>query len=127
LDHGTHAITGEDGKVHLWPFMVMELVAGRSLRATLEGGRLSPAETVRLCREMLRALSAAHAVGVIHRDLKPDNVMLTSHGHLKIMDFGIARSRDARSMTESGTAMGTPLYMSPEHLNAKTVSPASDV
>lgn len=113
-----------------WPFMVMEKVDGRDLRAYLEDGSIQSVPLVTVLDwilETLHALKTAHAVGVIHRDLKPDNIMITRSGHAKVMDFGIARQVDAKTLTKTGTAMGTPAYMSPEHLNAKDISPAADI
>lgn len=112
------------------PFIVMELVSGSTLRQRLDanGGSLSCADAVNCTRELLVALRSAHRAGVIHRDLKPDNVMITSIGRIKIMDFGVSRVCDAEmSLTQTGMALGTPRYMSPEHIQAKTVTSASDI
>ena len=118
------------GSSKSWPFMVMEKVEGSELRTLIEDGSLAEAPlslVVGLAMEVLGALKAAHVHQVIHRDLKPDNIMITSRGHVKVMDFGIARKIDAHTLTRTGTAMGTPQYMSPEHLNAKQAGPPADI
>jgi eukaryotic-like serine/threonine-protein kinase len=99
-------------------YFTMELVEGRSLSAVLEGGPLPIAGVVRVGREMAEALAAAHAVGVVHRDLKPDNVLVALDGHAVLTDFGIARGLElpASEATLAGSWVGTPLYMAPELL-----------
>ena len=72
-------------------------------------------------------LRVAHARNIIHRDVKPENVMVLPNGRTKVMDFGIARQTDRKTLTGSQTSLGTPAYMSPEHVNARRVTPASDV
>jgi hypothetical protein len=105
------------------PYMVMEMVSGEELGSIIDkraaSGRppdLSLANKV--AESVLAGLSAAHAVGVIHRDMKPSNVMITEHGDIKIMDFGIARLSAERTLTAAGALMGTPVYMAPEQINA---------
>jgi serine/threonine-protein kinase len=113
-----------------WPFMVMELVRGGELREHMQrapGSQLPLAQALAWMLEALMALRVAHAAGIIHRDLKPENIMITDRGHVKIMDFGMARQQQVSGLTASDTAIGTPLYMAPENLNAKTVSAASDI
>lgn len=110
--------------------MVMERVQGEELRRWIADGRtraMAPRQIVDLAVAMLRALDTAHVRGVIHRDLKPENVMITKGGKPKIMDFGLARQVDRKSITTSDVMMGTPVYMSPEHTNAKRVTVASDI
>lgn len=110
-----------------WPFMVSELLSGQDLRHVLNAGRPEWTQAVAWLQEALDALQSAHDHGVIHRDLKPENLMITSRNHVKIMDFGIARVLDQKSLTATASIIGTPHYMSPEHLSAKSVVPASDV
>jgi eukaryotic-like serine/threonine-protein kinase len=105
----------EDGLV----FLVMELLDGESLegRATRLGGKLPLDEVLAAAEQVLDVLAVAHDCGVVHRDLKPDNVFLTRHGQIKLLDFGIARLRElsaSTGATHSGTAMGTPSFMPPE-------------
>ena len=105
----------EDGSA----FLVMELLDGETLedRRIRCGGRLDEDEVLWLADQMLDVLAAAHAKGIIHRDIKPENVFLTRTGQVKVLDFGIARLREATSKstaTVSGATMGTPAFMSPE-------------
>jgi eukaryotic-like serine/threonine-protein kinase len=111
-------VEGPDGA----PVLVMDLLEGESLGDRLEREkRLDLGEALRIARAILEALEAAHAAGVVHRDLKPDNVFLTKHG-LKVLDFGIAKltanegpgRATTNMLTESGAVMGTPSYMAPE-------------
>jgi len=107
----------EDGSIYL----VMELLDGESLEARRErmGGRLDADEVLSIADQVLDVLAAAHDKGIVHRDIKPDNVFLTRDGVVKVLDFGIARLRElsstASSATQTGTTMGTPAYMAPEH------------
>lgn len=111
--------TAEDGSV----FLVMELLEGQTLEDRARsriGGRLDPSEVALIADKLLDVLVAAHAKGIVHRDMKPENVFLTHRGDVKILDFGIARMHDAASpatigrMTEVGHIMGTPSFMPPE-------------
>jgi serine/threonine protein kinase len=100
-------------------FLVTELLDGETLedRRNRFGGRLPEDEVLSVADQLLDVLAAAHAKGVIHPDLKPENVFLTRSGNVKILDFGIARLRElstATSATRSGVSMGTPSYMAPE-------------
>jgi len=100
------------------PFLVMELLEGTSVadRADAQGGRLPPKEALFVGQELLAVLEAAHAHGIVHRDIKPDNLFWTNEGRIKVLDFGIARLReDAPSKrTRTGMVFGTPGYMAPE-------------
>ena len=100
-------------------FLVMDLLEGEdleSIRLAQPRGRLATGATIAMASQLLDVLSAAHEVGVVHRDLKPDNVFLSTTGVVKVLDFGIARARFAADgqLTESGLTMGTPAYMPPE-------------
>ena len=109
------------------PFIAMELVAGGSLSERMEReGRLSWQEASRLVVRLARALDYAHREGVVHRDVKPANVLLTTEGVPKIADFGIAKMQDAH-LTQTGAVIGTPYYMSPEQLEADEVDCRSDL
>src|SRR5262245_1750832 len=113
-------------------FLVMELVTGPSLDAKLKRGALPEKEVVRLGAQIVRALVAAHEQGVIHRDLKPQNVRLTPDGLVKVLDFGLARiapvlDEGETTDTASGIAAGTPPYMSPEQLLGREVDARTDV
>ena len=118
--------------------IVMEHVAGQTLESRLVEGALAPAEAIQIAVEMAEALTEAHAHRILHRDLKPANLMLTGQGHVKVMDFGLAkRMRDpgvsegeestAGNLTRTGTLLGTPAYMSPEQVRGESVDARSDI
>jgi serine/threonine protein kinase/tetratricopeptide (TPR) repeat protein len=111
-------------------FITMDYIDGRDLKALLrEKGKLPPAEAVGIIEQICRALEVAHMEGVIHRDLKPQNVMIDAQGKASVMDFGIARSMEIGSggMTQTGTLVGTPEYMSPEQAKGLKVDARSDL
>lgn len=112
------------------PFMVMEFVEGERLSAILGRGKVAPERALELVAQLLLALQHAHAQGVVHRDVKPDNAILTNTG-LKLLDFGLAKLRDAPAgetpLTREGMVFGTPRYMSPEQVTAETVDARSDL
>ena len=115
-------------------FVTFELLAGRDLDAVLdEAGRLSPAFTVSVMRQVLLALQTTHREGLLHRDLKPQNIRVIRHHDattsVKLMDFGIARGSDSGhpSITKTGVLIGTPRYMSPEQLRGNPLGPSSDI
>ena len=108
-------------------YIAMEYVAGRSLKAIVrEGGALDPAQAIDIVVQILRAARFAHKRGVIHRDLKPHNVILDEEGRARVTDFGIARA-GASDMTLTGSIMGTAQYLSPEQAQGYAVSAASDL
>jgi tetratricopeptide (TPR) repeat protein/predicted Ser/Thr protein kinase len=109
-------------------FITMEFVEGQDLRALIhEHKKFSAAEAVEITQQICRALEAAHAVGVIHRDLKPQNVMRDSSGRILVMDFGLARTLEGDGMTQTGALVGTMEYMSPEQALAKNLDQRSDL
>jgi serine/threonine-protein kinase len=120
LDHpGTVVVLDDDVTDDGAVFLVMELLEGETLAARIHraGGRLPLGEVLAVADHVLDVLTVAHARGIVHRDLKPENVFLTSDGRIKVLDFGIARLREATSAstaTRSGATMGTPAYMPPE-------------
>jgi serine/threonine protein kinase/Tol biopolymer transport system component len=118
------------------PFLVSELLEGETLRGRLERGPLSPRKAVDAALQMAQGLAAAHEKGVVHRDLKPDNIFLTRDGRLKILDFGIAKLTGAAgsdgptfqmTATEPGMVLGTVGYMSPEQVRGEPVDHRSDL
>jgi tetratricopeptide (TPR) repeat protein/predicted Ser/Thr protein kinase len=108
-------------------FITMEYIDGRDLSSLLDERKLTPEETVKILRQVCDALEAAHAEGVIHRDLKPQNIMIESGVRVVVMDFGLARSMEATGLTQAGAVMGTPAYMSPEQAKGMPVDARSDV
>jgi serine/threonine-protein kinase len=108
------------------PYVVMELLRGQTLSQRLRLGPLAPPEGLRVCAEVAAALAAAHAAGLVHRDVKPSNVMLTDTG-AKVFDFGIAAAIGSGELDGNGELLGTPAYLAPERLTAGEVVPASDV
>jgi serine/threonine protein kinase/tetratricopeptide (TPR) repeat protein len=116
------------GQAKGFKFITMEFVEGRDLRVVIrEKGKLSPEETVRVISQVCRALESAHAAGVVHRDLKPQNIMLDAKDRVYVMDFGIAHSLETPGMTQTGALLGTPEYMSPEQAKGLKVDPRSDL
>ncbi len=117
--------TGEDEGA---PFIVMELLSGRTLRDEMDDGPLTPAEARSVGQQVLAGLSAAHEAGIIHRDVKPANVLDDHAGHWKLTDFGIAKSVEAATdLTSTGLVAGTPSYLAPERLDGRAATPASDL
>src|SRR5690348_5957763 len=109
------------------PYLVMELVAGASLEDVLAGGPLDAARTMDIVAQAAAGLEAAHAAGMIHRDVKPGNLLLTQSGTIKITDFGIAHTVGSASVTASGELVGTPGYLAPERAVGDGAGPASDL
>ena len=117
--------TGSDGGT---PFLVMERLPGTTLADRLASGPLALPEARRLTLEVLAALGAAHRAGIVHRDVKPANVLLDEHGHAKVADFGIAKSLDVDiDLTSTGQVVGTPAYVAPERLAGERATPAADL
>ncbi|MFI6478074.1 serine/threonine-protein kinase [Nonomuraea sp. NPDC050663] len=128
LDHPAivvvHDVVEEDGR----PWIVMQLVPSRSLAAAVKRhGPLPVPHVARIGLAVLSALRAAHAGGVLHRDVKPENVLLADDGRVVLTDFGIASSESDPAMTGTGHLVGTPAYMPPERLNGLPATPASDL
>jgi eukaryotic-like serine/threonine-protein kinase len=112
------------------PFIVMEFVDGRTVRDLLiEGHRLLPERTLEIVSGVLRALEYSHQAGIVHRDIKPGNVMVTRNGDIKVMDFGIARamSDNQATMTQTAQVIGTAQYLSPEQARGERVDARSDL
>lgn len=109
-------------------FITMEYIEGENLQSILRHKKkLEPAEAANIMAQVCRALEAAHAEGVIHRDLKPQNIMVDKGGRAYVMDFGIARSMLGAGMTQTGALIGTPDYMSPEQAKGQTLDARSDL
>ncbi|OHV44352.1 serine/threonine-protein kinase [Pseudofrankia sp. BMG5.36] len=113
---------------HPTAYLVMELVEGEPLSAVLHREkRLSPERMLDILGQAADALEAAHALGIVHRDIKPGNLLIRTDGAVKVTDFGIARAVDAAPLTATGIMMGTAYYVSPEQASGRPVTPASDV
>jgi tetratricopeptide (TPR) repeat protein/tRNA A-37 threonylcarbamoyl transferase component Bud32 len=108
-------------------YITMEYVEGRDLATILEERRFSPEEAARIIRQVCRALEAAHAENVIHRDLKPHNILCDETGRVRVMDFGLARLAEVSDLTRTGVVLGTPAYMSPEQARGVAVDARSDI
>ena len=118
---------GEDVKL-LTKFITMNFIEGTDLKSMIvRRGKIPPSEAVTIIRQVAQGLEAAHAAGVVHRDLKPQNIMMQHDGIVVVMDFGIAQSSDGRNVTQTGAFLGTPEYMSPEQARTEEVDARSDV
>jgi tRNA A-37 threonylcarbamoyl transferase component Bud32 len=109
------------------PYLVMELVDGPSLETVLTGGPLDDSRTMAIVAQAAAGLQAAHAAGMIHRDIKPGNLLLAPGGTVKITDFGIAHTIGSAPLTASGELIGTPGYLAPERAMGERATPASDL
>ncbi len=122
-----HVVNVYDTGVEDLPFIVMEYVDGPSLREVLAGrGRLSPGEALAVLEPVCAGLSRAHARGLVHRDVKPENVLVSRDGVVKVADFGIARAADAGGATASGALVASVHYVAPELVRGAEATPASD-
>lgn len=127
LTHPNVVAIYDFGRGGAYNYIAMEYVAGGNLKALIERhGALSPAQAVPIAGQVLAALSAAHARGIVHRDVKPQNILLTGDQTAKVTDFGIAHLGNV-GQTEKGLTLGTALYMSPEQALGERVTPASDI
>src|SRR5215471_16938347 len=116
---------GEDGPTK---FITMDFIEGADLKHLItQKGKLPPAEAAGIIRQVCQGLEAAHAAGVVHRDLKPQNIMIEKDGHIVVMDFGIAQSGQSVGVTQTGAFLGTPDYMSPEQAQTESVDARSDI
>lgn len=128
LSHPNIAGTYDYGEANGSAYLVMELVDGQPLSDVLaREGALPPERAMGLLAQAAAGLSAAHAVGVVHRDVKPGNLLVTPEGRVKVTDFGIARAADAAPLTATGQVMGTAQYLAPEQAMGRPSTPASDV
>jgi serine/threonine-protein kinase len=130
FDYGESAAGPDDGErpATATAYLVMELVEGEALSATLaREGRMSVDAALDVIAQAASALAAAHEAGIVHRDVKPGNLLITSEGQVKITDFGIARAALAAHLTQSGMVMGTAQYVSPEQATARPITTATDI
>jgi serine/threonine protein kinase len=138
LDHPNVVAVFDVGETAEGPYIVMELVPGRSLRELIDADDAAERDRVRILRDTAIALAAAHEAGIVHRDVKPENVIVRPDGRVKVLDFGIARAvpRDATAtlstapnlatLTQDGAKLGTPRYMAPEQIKGGPVDGRSD-
>lgn len=116
---------GEADDVH---YIVLEYVQGQNLKQIVrDEGRLVPRRAVRIAAAVARALQAAHERQLVHRDIKPHNILITTEGRVKVTDFGIARASSASNLTEAGMVIGSVHYFSPEQARGEAVGPAADL
>ncbi|NIQ18411.1 MAG: protein kinase [Candidatus Aenigmarchaeota archaeon] len=109
-------------------FITMEYVPGQDLRGLIrQTGQLTVGTAISITKQVCEGLTEAHRLGVIHRDLKPQNIMIDKEGSARIMDFGIARSVSGKGITGAGVMVGTPEYMSPEQVESKETDQRSDI
>jgi eukaryotic-like serine/threonine-protein kinase len=120
---GIHDFSAESER----PFLVMELIRGDTLAERIAAGRTAELDPVALARELLSALAYIHAAGVVHRDVKPGNVLIDADGRPRLTDFGIARPEDATALTQTGQVIGTRSYMAPELQRGEPATPRSDL
>jgi serine/threonine protein kinase len=119
-----HAIEDVDGQL----FLVMEYIKGRDLRdVVMETGPVAPSEAINMAIQIAEGLQAAHEKGIVHRDIKSSNIMITDKGKVKIMDFGLAKVGKGIQLTKDQSTLGTAPYMSPEQIRGETVDHRSDI
>ena len=129
-DSGEELVSSESGDTERLPYIVMEYVKGQTLRDIIKvNGALSQRDCEQVLLGVLNALDYSHRMGIIHRDIKPGNIMISEQGVVKVMDFGIARALDdsAATMTQSQGVVGTAQYLSPEQARGETVDMRSDL
>jgi len=128
LNHPNIVTIYDVGKIGDIAYMAMEFVEGVELRSLLSGGRPLPvAQAISITAQVAEGLTYAHERGIVHRDIKPPNIMVTPGGSVKIADFGIARMRASESLTQTGMMLGSPKYMSPEHVLGKRADQRGDI
>ncbi|MEX2620198.1 MAG: Stk1 family PASTA domain-containing Ser/Thr kinase [Egibacteraceae bacterium] len=120
---GVYDTGADDGR----PYIVMEYVSGQSLREVLRRARLSPDRAAEIATDAARALHYAHERGLVHRDVKPGNIMVAEDGRVKVTDFGIARAMSSETVTQTAAILGTAAYVAPEQAQGQRVDPRTDV
>jgi eukaryotic-like serine/threonine-protein kinase len=128
LSHQNVVAVFDQGADGPFLYLAMEYVPGRTLKELLrDNGRFSPATALEIMTGVLDGLATAHASGIVHRDVKPENVLVTADGRVKVADFGLARAQSAAGHTRAGLLIGTVAYVPPEQVTGGTTGPAGDV
>jgi TolB-like protein/tRNA A-37 threonylcarbamoyl transferase component Bud32 len=127
LSHPNICVIHEVGESEDRPYIAMEYVEGETLRDRVRKGPLQPEEAVDLVSQVAAGLAEAHGKGIIHRDIKSANIMVTAKGRAKVMDFGLAKLRGGTSLTRTQTTLGTVAYMSPEQARGEELDPRTDI
>jgi len=127
LNHPNICVIHEVGESEDRPYIAMEYVEGETLRDRVRKGPLEPGEAVGLIDQVASGLAEAHGKGIIHRDVKSANIMVTAKGRAKVMDFGLAKLRGGSSLTKSQTTVGTVAYMSPEQARGEELDQGTDI
>jgi serine/threonine protein kinase/beta-lactam-binding protein with PASTA domain len=128
LSHQNVVAVFDQGSDGPFLYLAMEYIPGRTLKEMLrDNGRLPPAVALEIMTGVLDGLAAAHASGIVHRDVKPENVLLTADGRVKVADFGLARAQTAAGHTRTGLLIGTVAYVPPEQVTGDTTGPRGDV
>ena len=128
LNHPGVVVIYDHGVADGQPYIAMEYVAGRTLKQIIaDNAPLAPGDAIAYACQVLDGLAAAHAVGIVHRDIKPQNLIVRDDGTLKVADFGVARSADETVMTQLGSVIGTADYISPEQARGEIATPPSDL
>ena len=124
LTHPNVVLVLDSGEHDRVPYLVMECLSGHTLYDELVRGPVPPERARSIASDMLAALAAAHELGIVHRDVKPANILLTDDGRAKLADFGIAKSAEGLDHTLVGQVLGTPAYLAPERLAGKPATPS---
>ena len=127
LSHPAIVLVFDSGEHDGVPYLVMERLPGNTLADELATGAITPARVSAIARRVAGALAVAHAAGVVHRDVKPGNLLLTEGGDIKLGDFGIATSGDTVDRTAAGMVVGTPEYLAPERLAGRPATASTDI
>jgi TolB-like protein/Flp pilus assembly protein TadD/predicted Ser/Thr protein kinase len=127
LNHPNICVIHEIDEADDQSFIAMECVEGKTLGALLEERGLSPSEALDVAIQVTEGLTAAHKMGIVHRDIKPDNIMVTHEGRVKIMDFGLAKLKGLSTLTKEQSTLGTLSYMSPEQVQGLEADQRSDI
>ena len=128
LSHPNVVSVYDQGRDGPYPYLAMEYLPGRTLRDLLgERGWFPPREALAIMVPLLSGLAAAHSAGIVHRDVKPENVLIAPDGHLKVVDFGLARALSVSSQTRTGVIIGTVAYLAPEQVTGTSADARTDV